>query len=73
MTDHDPASRRYLRVGEAADYMFGENTAATRARITRLCDRGDLGAIRIGVRHDRLIPLAEIDALTQRAAAARSS
>lgn len=64
---------RYLRTAEAAIYMFGTSTPATRARIARLVDRGDLGAIRIGIRGDRLIPVAEIEALAERAAAARTA
>ncbi len=72
MDAHTPPAR-YLRPREAAAYMFGVATPATRARVIRMIDRGDLGCIRIAERGDRLIPVAEIEALAERAAAARTA
>lgn len=63
--------RRFLRVGEAAVEAFGESTSSTRARIIRMVDRGELAAIRVGERGDRLIPARELDRLLADAEANR--
>lgn len=55
---------RLLRVSETARYLYGDVNPATRARVVRLVDGGQLRAIRVGTRGDRWIPLeAVIDLL----------
>lgn len=54
-----------------AEATFGESTPTTRARIIRMVDRGDLAAIRVGERGDRLIPARELDRLLADAEANR--
>ncbi len=64
---------RFLRIGEAATLIFGGSTPSTRARVIRMTDRGDLAAIRVGERGDRLIPARELDRLLADAEANRVS
>lgn len=52
-----------LRTGEAAQHLYGENTTATRARLARLADTGEVRCVRIGERRDRWFPSAELDRL----------
>jgi len=52
-----------LRLGPAAERLYGENTNATRSRLMRLADQGEIRVVRIGVRRDRWFPSAEIDRL----------
>ncbi len=69
----NPTSPSFLRVGEAATALFGRNTSGNRARIVRLCDHGELAAIRVGERGDRLVPSSEVDRLLADAEAARQA
>jgi hypothetical protein len=52
-----------LRLGAAAERLYGQNTTATRQRLIRLADSGQLRAIRIGARGDRWFASADIDRL----------
>ncbi len=52
-----------LRLGPAAERLYGENTNATRSRLMRLADRGELRVVRIGQRGDRWFATAELDRL----------
>lgn len=54
---------RLLRLGEAAEYLYGKNTNANRVRLARLADTGEVRAVRIGERRDRWFPSAELDRL----------
>jgi len=71
MKETDAIPHRFLRVGEFAGEFFGENTPTTRARVIRLADRGELAAVRVGERGDRLIPARELDRLLAEAEANR--
>lgn len=51
------------KTGDVAQQLFGDNTAATRARIRRLVDAGELRAVRVGRRGDRLIPDSDVQRL----------
>lgn len=52
-----------LRLGEAVEHLYGQNTTATRQRLARLADTGELRCVRIGERQDRWFPSAELDRL----------
>lgn len=47
---------RLLGVADVAEMLYGAATIATKARVVRLVDRGDLRAVRIGERGDRWVP-----------------
>lgn len=60
---------RLLRIGEATLILFGANDLANRRRLTRMVDRGELSAVRIGIRRDRWIVAAGIYHLIEEASA----
>ncbi len=52
-----------LRIGEAAELVYGVNSMATRARLARMADRGQIRVVKIGERGDRWFAAAELDRL----------
>jgi hypothetical protein len=54
---------RLLRVSDVARILYGTATVAMKARVTRLVDRGDLRALRLGPRGDRWVPREAVDEL----------
>ena len=54
---------RLMRVADVAILLYGSATIATKARVTRMCDRGDLRTVRIGTRGDRWVPRESVEAL----------
>lgn len=54
---------RLLRIGDAASYLYGSNSAANRMRLSRLADSGEIRAIRMGERRDRWFATADLDRL----------
>lgn len=69
-TTPEPAPQ-FLKVSAAAVALFGAATAANIARVIRWIDTGELAAIRVGERQDRLVPASEVERLHAAAEAAR--
>lgn len=63
----DALPEHFLPVKVAAYRFFGDDSAASRARIIRLADGGEIACIRVGERGDRLIPASEIERLQAKA------
>lgn len=67
----NPSSTAFLGLSEMALHLFGSTDRSAKARVVRMADRGELAAIRIGRRGDRLFPVAEIARLHTEAVDAR--
>ena len=63
----------FMRPGEFARSMFGENTKANRHVLYRMIDGGHLACVRIGERRDRWIPRSELSRLRAEAEANRTA
>lgn len=61
MSNTKTSTARLLRVGEAAEYLFGEANHVTTTRLTRAADKGQLRCVRIGDRGDRWFSTADLD------------
>lgn len=62
MSEHS-STPRLLRLGEAAERLYGTNSLAGRARLARMADRGEIRVVKVGSRGDRWVPSAELDRL----------
>ena len=70
-TPPNPPSTVFIGLADMAFHVFGSTSRSAKARVVRMADRGELAAIRIGRRGDRLFPVAEISRLHADAADAR--
>ena len=68
-----PDKRRFLSTSDVAVALFGRSSRSTVQRVQRLCNSGVLAHVRLGSRGDRLIPMTELDRLSDEAYAVRKA
>lgn len=63
--NHTITAPLLMRVSDVALLLYGQSTTATKARVVRMVDRGELRAVRVGARGDRWIPRQAVERLLE--------